>query len=459
MTYCLNPNCQHPQNSKLQLHCASCGTRLLLGLSYCSIKPIGQGGFGRTFLAVDDKLPDKNRCVIKQFSPPRFNSKTAIDLFQAEAERLKILGSHPQIPTFIDYIEQDGQYYIVQELIDGSNLEQQLLDEGPFNETQICQLLLDILPVLGFVHENRVIHRDIKPENIIRRDDDGKLVLVDFGAAKHATGTALAQTGTTIGSAGYTAPEQAMGKAITPSDLYSLGVTCIHLLTQVEPFELYSFSEDTWVWRDYLSSPVSDQMAHILDKLLSRGTRNRYQSATAILQDLTIMSAGTLPGDIIEAATIRSGLRSKIIVATVGVSALALGIGFATVQVFPSINQPPIFQSPLPKIQPHQAPVPKRIPPSPHKPYSTEQSESDKLDKLLPSFLGIAKSIILVCSLFTTIVGCSQAIKARREGSDMSPGLNMALAATLIWMTFNFTSSLFLGDVAEQSTSVIQSNK
>jgi len=254
-----------PQNSQLQFHCASCGASLLLADRYCALKPVGQGGFGRTFLAIDEYQSDKPRCIIKQFCPPRLNSKTATDLFQAEAERLKSLGSHPQIPTFIDYIEQGGQQYIIQEFIAGSNLEQQLKHEGPFNETQISHLLLDILPVIKFVHENRVIHRDIKPENIIRRSSDDKLVLVDFGAAKHATGTALAITGTTIGSVGYTAPEQIMGKATFASDLYSLGVTCIHLLTEVEPFELYSFSEDAWVWRDYLTSPVGDRLGHVLD--------------------------------------------------------------------------------------------------------------------------------------------------------------------------------------------------
>ena len=120
---------------------------------------------------------------------------------------------------------------IVQTFIDGQNLEQELEVEGAFNESKIRHLLRDLLPVLQFLHENHVIHRDIKPSNIIRRGSDGKLVLVDFGTARYVTGTFLARTGTVIGSAAYIAPEQLMGKAVYASDLYSLGVSCIHLLT------------------------------------------------------------------------------------------------------------------------------------------------------------------------------------------------------------------------------------
>lgn len=289
MSYCFKPTCIHPQNPECVSYCLSCGSDLLLQKRYCALKPIGQGGFGRTILAVDESQLFKPRCVVKQFlfQDHRVNERQkAAELFHQEVLQLEALGKHPQIPQLLDYFEQDGKQYLVQEFIDGQNLEQELAESGAFNESQIRNLLSDLLPVLQFVHDRQVIHRDIKPTNIIRRYSNGQLVLVDFGAAKHATGKALAQTGTIIGSAEYAAPEQTRGKAVFASDLYSLGVTCIHLLTQIPPFDVFDSSEDAWVWRCYLGFPVSESLGQILDKLLQNATKRRYQSAQAVLIDL-----------------------------------------------------------------------------------------------------------------------------------------------------------------------------
>ena len=312
MSYCLNPSCSKPQNPNGIQLCQSCGSTLLLQKRYQALKLIGQGGFGRTFLAVDGGKPSKPRCVIKQFFPVGAglilaqgtnNAQKAAELFRQEARRLKELGKHPHIPALLAHIEQQGQQYLVQEFIEGQNLAQELAEEGAFNETQIRGLLISLLPVLNFIHERKVIHRDIKPANIIRRTSPplqtqgratgthrkrGQLVLVDFGAAKFATGTALLKTGTSIGSAEYTAPEQIRGRAVFASDLYSLGVTCIHLLTQIPPFDLFDSSEDTWVWRDFLINPVSDALARVLDKLLQSATKRRYQSVAEVARDLTL---------------------------------------------------------------------------------------------------------------------------------------------------------------------------
>ncbi|MBD2012980.1 serine/threonine protein kinase [Microcoleus sp. FACHB-53] len=307
MSYCLNPSCSKPQNPNGIQLCRNCGSTLLLQKRYQALKLIGQGGFGRTFLAVDGGKPSKPRCVIKQFFPQQpgtDHAQKAAELFRQEAKRLKELGKHPQIPTLLAYFEQKGQQYLVQECIEGQNLAQELAEEGAFNESQIRELLTSLLPILKFVHEHQVIHRDIKPANIIRRISPtlgtqrgvtlthrrkSQLVLVDFGAAKFATGTALLKTGTSIGSAEYTAPEQIRGKAVFASDLYSLGVTCIHLLTQIPPFDLFDSSEDTWVWRDFLLSPVSPPLARVLDKLLRSATKRRYQSVAEVVKDLTFV--------------------------------------------------------------------------------------------------------------------------------------------------------------------------
>ncbi|HAX86783.1 MAG TPA: serine/threonine protein kinase [Cyanobacteria bacterium UBA11370] len=289
MSYCLNPSCPNPQNPTQTTFCLSCGSKLLLKERYRAIKPIGQGGFGKTFLAVDEDKPSKPRCVIKQFFPQAQGTSTvqkAAELFTQEAVRLDELGKHPQIPDLLAYFSQDNQQYLVQEFIEGQDLGQELVSKGMFNEAQINALLNNLLPVLQFVHQHQVIHRDIKPENIIRRNSDQQLFLVDFGASKVATGNALAKTGTVIGSMGYVAPEQSVGKAVFASDIYSLGVTCIHLLTGMHPFDLFDVREGTWVWRNALKHPVSKGLGNILDKMLEGATNRRYPSAAEVLKDL-----------------------------------------------------------------------------------------------------------------------------------------------------------------------------
>ena len=289
MSYCLNPRCPKPENTAGTNFCRTCGSKLLLKDRYRAIKPLGQGGFGKTFLAVDEDKPSQPRCVIKQFFPQAQGTNTvhkAAELFTQEAIRLDELGKHPQIPELLAYFSQDSQQYLVQEFIDGKDLAQELTDSHAFNEAQLRALLNDLLPVLQFVHQHQVIHRDIKPENIIRRRSNSQLVLVDFGASKVVTGTALARTGTAIGSAGYAAPEQNLGRAVFASDIYGLGVTCIHLLTQRHPFDLFDPSENAWAWRDFLKSPVSDALGHILDKMLESAINRRYQSAAEVLNDL-----------------------------------------------------------------------------------------------------------------------------------------------------------------------------
>jgi serine/threonine protein kinase len=294
MSYCLNPDCQKPQNPSDAKFCQSCASSLLLGERYRAIEPLGTGGFGRTFLGVDEFKPSQPRCAIKQFFPQDrgfITSVKAKELFHQEAVRLDVLGIHPQIPELLAHFEQAEHQYLVQEFIEGRNLAQELADEGPFNESKIRHLLSDLLPVLQFVHSHQIIHRDIKPQNIIRRrtpnpQPPGQLVLVDFGAAKFLDTASLERTATLIGSAAYTAPEQLMGKAVFASDIYSLGVTCTHLLTQVSPFDLFDSRQGTWVWRDYLRQLISPQLGDILDKMLETAINRRYLSAAQVLKAL-----------------------------------------------------------------------------------------------------------------------------------------------------------------------------
>jgi len=309
VSYCLNINCKAPRNHLTDYVCQHCGTDLVLQQRYRAIDLIGQGGFGVTFLAIDEAKPSKPRCVIKQFSPhSQGNSRKAAELFQQEAVRLEQLGGHPQIPELYAHFEQAERQYIVQEFIDGQNLMAELQTGAPFDEDKILIILLNLLPVLQFIHQGKVIHRDIKPENIIRRVTPireaatietplagtsspqgaiGSLVLVDFGAAKYAPATALEHTGTRIGSAEYVSPEQRGGKAVFASDLYSLGVTCLHLLTRRSPFDLFSWGDGNWVWRKYLRGQrVSNHLATVLDRLVAPALKNRYQTADEALAAL-----------------------------------------------------------------------------------------------------------------------------------------------------------------------------
>lgn len=288
MSQCLNPACltQNVTNAKF---CIQCGAKLLLVDRYRASKILGQGGFGRTFKAIDQHKPSQPVCVIKQFLPQGEGAaflQKAGELFAQEARQLEALGSHDQIPALYAYFSADNRQYLVQEFIEGQTLEQELDSEGVFTEQKIRQLLTNALPVLQFIHSKKVIHRDIKPDNVIRRPS-GQLVLVDFGAAKQIINTRLTAVGTVIGSAEFAAPEQSQGKPQYGSDLYSLGVTCLHLLTQISPFDLYDPLEDHWVWRDYLvSNPVSLELGKILEKLIARVFRQRYQSAQEVLADL-----------------------------------------------------------------------------------------------------------------------------------------------------------------------------
>jgi WD40 repeat protein len=296
MSYCLNPNCSKPHNPSGHQFCLTCGTKLLLKDRYRATDFLGAGGMGRNLLAVDEDTPSKKRCVIKQFSPhsniasnPAAFQK-AVELFNREAAQLDQLGDESsQIPRLLAHLEQDKRLYFVQEFIDGQNLLKELEQEGNYSETQIYLLLADLLAVLKFIHQQGVLHRDIKPENIMRRYRDNQLVLIDFGISRQWSGTVMSM-GTTAGTLGYAPPEQmTYGEAYPASDLYALGATCIHLLTGIEPHQLYNPLENRWLWQDVLQQrriAVSSQLEQVLEKMLKADVRERYQSVDEVLKVL-----------------------------------------------------------------------------------------------------------------------------------------------------------------------------
>ncbi|MBE9067162.1 protein kinase [Leptolyngbya cf. ectocarpi LEGE 11479] len=301
MICCLNPDCLVPVNPDGVTVCQSCGSPLteLLRNRYRPIKPLGQGGFGKTYLAEDADRLD-TRCVIKQFVRQASNKTfdKALTLFNQEAIRLNELGEHSQIPSLLAYFEQQGNFYLVQQEIEGNTLLQDVKKKGPFDEAKIRSLLHHLLPVLQFIHDRNVVHRDINPTNIICRRQDNKPVLIDFGIAKQLEASLFdkpEQTGTRIGTEGYSPIEQLRsGEAYPSSDLYSLGATCICLMTGRKPEKLYSPLEGRWVWQEHVIAAgrtVTSGLAAILDRMLKDFINERYRSAVEVLQDLESLPA------------------------------------------------------------------------------------------------------------------------------------------------------------------------
>ena len=301
MVCCLNGQCDNPQLPDNTKHCTKCGIPLIkLDNRYLPLKCLGQGGFGKTYLAKDTKNFDE-LCVIKQFLPQAQGSyafKYCQDKFQEEALCLKNLGKHNCIPGLLAYFEENQQLYLVQEFIDGQTLTDVVKSQGVFSESQVKAFLQEMLLLLKFVHENKVLHRDIKPDNIMQRKGDGKFVLIDFGVSKEFQQVVTLQRGTVIGSFGYAPMEQMKaGMAYPASDLFSLGVTCFYLLTRIEPSELFLAEGYGWAnsWQQHLPNSLSGGLANVIDKMLAQNHWKRHQSVEEALQDLLSQKTPAIP--------------------------------------------------------------------------------------------------------------------------------------------------------------------
>jgi serine/threonine-protein kinase len=274
-----------------------CGSQRLFRDRYEILRILGRGGFGVTFLAKDVSLPSHPLCVIKQLCPKVSDPiiiARARKRFEQEAKTLSDLGSHSQVPTLLNYFEAEGEFYLVQEYIKGPTLTAEIRRSGPASEAKVKQFLREILPVLQYIHSHQVIHRDIKPPNIIRSEDDGRLVLIDFGAVKEQiaqfageTTSQKAPTTQFVGTVGFAPPEQLSLRPIYGSDIYAVGVTCIYLLTGESPLNFdYDSTTGEICWRD--SAQVSDYFAKVLDRMIKISPQERYQSAEEVLRILNL---------------------------------------------------------------------------------------------------------------------------------------------------------------------------
>ncbi|MDJ0557410.1 MAG: bifunctional serine/threonine-protein kinase/formylglycine-generating enzyme family protein, partial [Microcoleaceae cyanobacterium MO_207.B10] len=259
---------------------------------YRIIKSLGTGGFGDTYLALDEDLPGKPKCVVKHLKPKSSNPgilPIAQTLFEREANTLDKLGKyHQEIPQLLAHFQEEGEFYLVQQYIDGQDISKELIPGKKLSESYTIKLLKSILEVLAFVHQENVIHRDIKPQNLMRRRHDGKIVLIDFGAVKEISTLVINAAGETtvtvaVGTPGYMPSEQAIGKPKFSSDVYAVGMIGIQALTGRKPHQLpEDMRTGNILWRD--KAEVSEELADIIDKMVRDHFSQRYQDATEALE-------------------------------------------------------------------------------------------------------------------------------------------------------------------------------
>ena len=282
---------------------------LILRGRYLPERFLGKGGFGTAYYACDRDTPTLRPCVVKLFQPSaQLNQQQlqiAQQLFAREAEVLERLGNqHPQIPDLYAYFpiivkspssgNDEEYFYLVQEFINGEDLEQILERRGALPEGAVKAIFVSILKVLEFVHSNGAIHRDIKPSNIMKTVDN-QLYLLDFGAVKQVTGATSSTRSTGIYTTGYAPLEQITGAQVFPaSDLYSLAVTCIVLLTGKETTELFDSYSNRWLWQQHITLK-DNNLVRVLDKLLSASPQDRYDSAQLALDALIPGTKATPP--------------------------------------------------------------------------------------------------------------------------------------------------------------------
>lgn len=305
---------QHANNGSNRF-CTHCGEPLPLAVGqvvdnrYRIIRQLGQGGFGRTYVA-EDRNQSHQICVLKEFAPQvqqQQDLQKAKELFEREANVLKKL-QHPQIPRFHASLQvkigSKDFFLLAQDYVDGDNysqlLEQRLSQGKTFSEEEVITLLRQILPVLSYIHSLDVVHRDISPDNLILRRSDNLPVLIDFGGVKQLPAsqgfwfTKLAVNNTLLGKKGY-APEEQLrqGKVFVNSDLYSLAVTALVLLTGKEPQKLYDSYQGLWYWGKEIN--VSAKLESVLKKMLAYKPSDRYETADKVLRDLPLATATKAP--------------------------------------------------------------------------------------------------------------------------------------------------------------------
>ena len=285
----------------------------LVSNRYRVVRELRRGGFGTTSLVEDTQLPSGRRCVLKELlliesSPEIYN--LVKQRFEREAVLLEELGNLTiQIPSLYAYFAENNKFYLVQEYIEGDTIAGRVQSQGVMSDAAVREWMSGLLPILSLIHDRNIIHRDIKPENIILSQRDHKPVLIDFGAVRETMGTAINSQGNTtrsivIGTPGYMASEQAAGRAVYGSDLYSLGLTAIYALTGKIPQELPTDGRTGDIqWRQFAPT-VSGGLASVIDRAIAPHSRDRYSLAQEMLNSLSNsgFSSATIPGTTVSGA-------------------------------------------------------------------------------------------------------------------------------------------------------------
>lgn len=266
---------------------------MLVGGRYETLRELGRGGFGKSYLAEDTYRRGSPKCVVKRIKPqsklPTILQK-ARALFETEAQALYDLGKHDQIPKLYEHVEQNGEFFLVQEMVDGHDLRQSFVLGDRWDEKNLVILLRDVLEILDVVHQQQVVHQDINPQNLLRRWRDKKLVLIDFSGVKAIRSLTVNAQGDSIvtqptGTPGYMPPEQAQGKPQPCSDIYALGMIAIQAVTGYMPNQLPRHPQTQEIeWHD--QAQLSPELTLILDTMVRFDPTQRYQSAGEVLAEL-----------------------------------------------------------------------------------------------------------------------------------------------------------------------------
>ncbi|AFZ38042.1 serine/threonine protein kinase (plasmid) [Stanieria cyanosphaera PCC 7437] len=265
---------------------------------YKVIEQIDKGGFGHTYIVIDLAFPGKPRRLLKHLYPINRDAASlakAKKLFEIEAIVLSRLGEHDRIPRLFSHFEEDGEFFLVQELIEGRNLTSEFKLGKRWGETETIEFLRELLAILSLVHQENTIHRDIKPANIMRRQKDGKLVLIDFGAVKEiltvnqhgSTNISLLSDG--IGTPAYMPPEQAMGKPGKYSDIYAVGLLGIQAVTGLSPTKIPQNSEELETMWNKLNLKINPRFKSLLNRMVSFQYKQRFSDADEALEALNLI--------------------------------------------------------------------------------------------------------------------------------------------------------------------------
>ena len=424
----------------------------LLDGRYRIASKLGEGGFGHTYLANDTRIPNEPLCVVKHLQPASSDHeylKVASRLFTSEAQILAQLGNHDRIPRLLAYFDQLGEFYLVEEFIDGRALEQELVQGYRLGEAQVIQILDDLLSILEYTHSHGVIHRDIKPDNIIRRKSDGKLVLIDFGAIKQIQNQIVqeGQTAATvaIGTLGYMPSEQAQGKPRPNSDLYAIGIIGIQALTGLHPRELQEdYQTGELIWQHLV--PNKSVLLEVLTKMTRYHYKDRYESASEIRQVISLLGSHYLPTH--QTVQPQHGVQSTIVNTN---SSNDLG-NETSPKVLPTQPyNPAIAQSaqPIQPVQPLFQPLPDPTTP-PNNPvirypdsseatpqYTEQVSTSNQNNYSSSSNKGLWIAVWIAA--FVTAIAIGAVMATRNSSNNLSPVANNATSKPAVTLDQNST--------------------